>query len=49
MTDLLVNVGLWKTFLKRHEFDAAADHLAVVHILKAKTETATPRIMRLLD
>ena len=49
MTGLLVNMGLWKTLLKRHEFDAAVDHLAVVQILKAKTEPATPRIMRLLD
>ena len=49
MTGLLVNMGLWKTLLKRCECDAAVDHLAVVHILKAKTEPATPRIMRLLD
>ena len=49
MTGLLVNMGLWKTLLKRHEFDAAVDHLAVVQILKAKAEPATPRIMRLLD
>ena len=46
MTGLLVNMGLWKTLQERHEFDAAVDHLAVVHILKAKTETAIPRIMR---
>ena len=30
MTGLLVNMRLWKTLLKRHEFDAAVDHLAVV-------------------
>ena len=49
MTGILVNMGLWKKLLKRHEFDAAVDHLAVVYILKAKSEPAPPRIMRLLD
>ena len=47
MIGLLVNMGLWKTLLKRHEFIAAVDNVAVVYILKAKTEPATPRIMRL--
>ena len=48
MTSLLVNMRLWNTLLKRHECDAAVDHLAVVLNMKAKTEPATPRIMRLL-
>ena len=48
MTGPLVNMGLWKTLLKRHEFDAVVDQLAVVQILKAKTEPPTPRITRLL-
>ncbi len=49
MTGLLVNIGIWKHLLKRCEFDAAVDHAAVVQIMKAKTEPATPRIMRLLE
>ena len=49
MTGLLVNMGLWKNILHHREFDAAVDHVAVTHILKAKTEPATNRIMRLLD
>ena len=49
MTGLLVNMNLWKNLLKHHEFDAAVDHVAVTQILKAKTEPATTRIMRLLD
>ena len=49
MTGLLVNMKLLKTLLKRCEFDAAVDHLEVVQVLKAKTEPAIPRIMRLLD
>ena len=35
--------------LKHREFDAAVDHVAVTQIMKAKTEPATTRIMRLLD
>ena len=38
-----------KNILKHREFDAAVDHAAVAQIMKAKTEPATTRIMRLLD
>ena len=49
MTGLLVSMNLWKNLLKRREFDAAVDHVAVAQIMEAKTEPATTRIMRLLD
>ena len=49
MTGLLVNMNLWKNLLKHREFDAAVDHAAVTQIIKAKTEPATTRILRLLD
>ena len=49
MTGLLVNMNLWKNWLKHREFDAAVDHAAVAQIMKAETEPATTRIMRLLD
>ena len=49
MTGLLVNMNLWKNLLKHREFDAAVDHAAVAQIMKAKTEPATTRIMRLLE
>ena len=49
MTGLLVNMNLWKNLLKHREFDASVDHVAVTQIMKAKTEPATTRIMRLLD
>ena len=42
-------MNLWKNLLKHREFDAAVDHVAVAQIMKAKTEPATTRIMRLLD
>ena len=49
MTGLLVNMNLWKNLLKHREFDAAVDHAVVTQIMKARTEPATIRIMRLLD
>ena len=49
MTGLLVNMNLWKNLLKHREFYAAVDHVAVTQIMKARTEPATTRIMRLLD
>ena len=42
-------MNLWKNLLKHREFNAAVDHAAVAQIMKAKTEPATTRIMRLLD
>ena len=42
-------MNLWKNLLTHREFDAAVDHVAVLQILKAKTEPATTRIMRILD
>ena len=42
-------LNLWKNLLKHREFDVAVDHVAVTSILKAKTEPATTRIMRLSD
>ena len=38
-----------ENLLKHREFDAAVDHVAVAPIMKAKTEPATTRIVRLLD
>ena len=49
MAGLLVNMNLWKNLLKHREFDVAVDHVAVAQIMKAMTEPATTRIMRLLD
>ena len=35
--------------LKRVDFDAIVDHLALMHIIKRKAETTTTRIKRLLE
>ena len=35
--------------LKRVDFDAIVDHLALMHIIKSKMELVTTRIKRLLE
>ena len=46
---LHINIASFAHLLKRVDFDAIVDHLALVHILKSKTEPATTRIKRLLE
>ena len=48
MCGLAINIASFAHLLKRVNFDAIVDHLALVHILKSKTEPATTRIKRLL-
>ena len=49
MCGLAINIASFAHILKMVDFDAIVDHLALVHILKSKTEPATPRIKRLLE
>ena len=49
MCGLAINITSFAHLLKKVDFDAIVDHLALVHILKSKTEPATPRIKRLLE
>ena len=49
MCGLAINIGNFAYLLKRVDFDAIVDYLALVHILKRKTEPATTRIKRLLE
>ena len=49
MCGLAINIASFSRLLKRVDFDAIVDHLALVHILKSKTESATTRIKRLLE
>ena len=46
---LILQVSQCAHLLKRVDFDAIEVHLAIVHILKSKTEPATTRIERLLE
>ena len=49
MCGLAINITSFAHLLKKVDFDAIVDHLALVHILKSKTEPSTPRIRRLLE
>ena len=49
MCGLAIDMTSFAHLLKKVDFDVIVDHLALVHILKSKTEPATPRIKRLLE
>ena len=49
MCGLAINIASFAHLLKKVDFDAIVDHLALVHILKSKTEPATARIKRLVE
>ena len=46
---LAINIASFSHLLKRVDFDAVVDHLALTHIIKSKAEPATARIKRLLE
>ena len=46
---LTINIASFAHLLKRVDFDAIVDHLALTHIIKSKMELATTRIKRLLE
>ena len=49
MCGLAINIISFAHLLKKVDFDAIVDNLALVHILKSKTEPVTSRIKRLLE
>ena len=49
MTELVINIHLWKHLLLRVEFDCTVDHRALPYIMKSKNLPATGRIIRLLE
>ena len=49
MHGLAINIASSAHLLKRVDFDAVVDHLAILHIMKSKMEPATNRIKRLLE
>ena len=49
MCGLAINIASFTHLLKRVDFDAVVDHLAITHIMKSKVEPATNRIKRLLE
>ena len=46
---LTINIASFAHLLKRVDFDAIVDHLALTHIIKGKVELATTRTKRLLE
>ena len=46
---LAIKIASFSHLLKRVDFDAIVDHLALTHIIKSKMELATTRIKRLLE
>ena len=44
-----INIASFAHLLKRVDFDAIVDHLAITHIMKSKMQPATNRIKRLLE
>ena len=46
---LAINIANFSHLLKRVDFDAIVDHLALTHIIKSKVELATLRRKRLLE
>ena len=48
MYSLAINIASFVHLLKRVDFNAIEDHLALLHIIKSKAELITTRIKRLL-
>ena len=44
-----INIASFSYLLKRVDFDAIVDHLALTHIIKSKADPATIRMKRLLE
>ena len=49
MCGLAINIANFVHLLRKVDFDAVVDHLAIMHIMKSKGEPATTRIKRLLE
>ena len=49
MCGLAMNITTFSHLLKKVDFDAIVDHLAITHIMRSKAEPATTRIKRLLE
>ena len=49
MCGLAMNIATFLHLLKKVDFDAVVNHLAITHIMRSKPEPATTRIKRLLE
>ena len=49
MCELAINIVRFVHLLRKVDFDAVVDHLAIMYIMRSKVEPATIRIKRLLE
>ena len=49
MCGMAINIATFSQLLKKIDFDAVVDYLAIMHIIKSKMEPATNGIKRLLE
>ena len=49
MCGLAINIASFVHLLRKVDFDAVVDHLAIIQIMRSKVEPATNRIKRLLE
>ena len=49
MCGLVINIASFAHLLRKVDFDAVVDHLAITQIMRSKVEPATNRIKRLLE
>ena len=49
MCGLAMNITTFSHLLKKIDFNAVVDHLAITHIMKSKAKTTTTRIKRLKE
>ena len=49
MCGLVIDIASSVSLLRKVDFDAVVDHLAIMHIMRSKVEPATTRIKRLLE
>ena len=49
MCGLVINIASFAHLLRKVDFDAVVDHLAIMQIMRSKVEPATTRIKRLLE
>ena len=49
MCGLAMNITTFSHLLKKVDFDAVVDHLAITHIMRSKAEPVTIRIKRLIE
>ena len=49
MCRLTMNIATFSHLLKKVDFDAVVDHLAITHIMRSKAEPAKTRIKRLIE